>query len=188
MNGTQVYRPVGSVYTTTQALVGVVRYDLTSISNLTVDYSMKFTDSVSSPTYYVVRVGTISIGFPLVNGVNVRGHGAILDLWNEIDALSVTGWSSPFSGTSWFEFATAVARRVTTKGDPILEQNYNDSVANTGGTGTADYTAKYGEPHGDSSYVDNDSASSTYQNYFGFLLYQNTRGVDGTIEFIQRRF
>jgi hypothetical protein len=184
VNGTQVYRPVGSVYTTTQALVGVVRYDLTSVSNLTVDYSMKFTDSVSSPTYYVVRVGTISIGFPLVNGENVRGHGAILDLWNEIDALSVTGWSSPFSGTSWFEFATAVVRRVTTKGDPVLEQDYNDSVADTGGIGTASYTAKYGEVHGNSAYVDVDNPTK----YFGFLLYKNTRGVEGTIEFIQRRF
>lgn len=188
VQGTQVYRVVGSVYTTTQALVGVVRYDLTSISNIEIDYSVKFTDSVGSPTYYVTRVGRASVGFPLVNGANVRGHGAILDSWNEVDALSATGAVAAFSATQTFEFATAVARRVTTKGDPVLEQDYNDSVANTGGTGTAAYTTKYGEVHGSSAYVDNDATSSTYQKYFGFLLYKNLRGVNGTIEFIQRRF
>jgi hypothetical protein len=184
IQGTQVYRPVGSVYTTTQALVGVVRYNLTSISNLEIDYSVKFTDSASSPTYYVTRVGRASVGFPLVNGANVKGHGAILDQWNEIDALSTTGAVAAFSAVQTFEFATAVARRVTTKGDPVLEQDYNDSVANTGGTGTAAYTTKYGEVHGSSSYVDVDNPTK----YFGFLLYKNLRGVDGTIEFIQRRF
>ena len=188
VQGTQVFRAVGSVYTTTQALVGVVRYDLTSISNIEIDYSVKFTDSVGSPTYYVTRVGRASVGFPLVNGANVRGHGAILDQWNEIDALSATGAVAAFSATQIFEFGTVVARRVTTKGDPVLEQDYNDSVANTGGTGTAAYTTKYGEVHGSSAYVDNDATSSTYQKYFGFLLYKNLRGVDGTIEFIQRRF
>ena len=112
----------------------------------------------------------------------------MLDQWNEIDALSATGAVAAFSATQTFEFATAVAKRVTTKGDPVLEQDYADSVANTGGTGTAAYTTKYGEAHGSASYVDNDSTSSTYQKYFGFLLYKNLRGVDGTIEFIQRRF
>jgi hypothetical protein len=188
VQGTQVYRAVGSVYTTTQALVGVFRYDLTSISNLEIDYSIKFTDSAGSPTYYVTRVGRASVGFPLVNGANVKGHGAILDTWNEVDALSATGVVAAFSATQIFEFAVAVAKRVTTKGDPVLEQDYADSVANTGGTGTAAYTTKYGEVHGSASYVDNDSTSSTYQKYFGFLLYKNLRGVDGTIEFIQRRF
>lgn len=188
VQGTQIFRAVGSTYTTTQALVGVVRYDLTSISNLEIDYSIKFTDSAGSPTYYVTRVGRASVGFPLVNGENVKGHGAILDTWNEIDALSATGAVAAFSATQTFEFATAVAKRVTTKGDPVLEQDYADSVANTGGTGTAAYTTKYGEVHGSASYVDNDSTSSTYQKYFGFLLYKNLRGVDGTIEFIQRRF
>ena len=188
VQGTQVYRAVGSVYTTTQALVGVIRYDLTTISNLEIDYSVKFTDSVGSPTYYVTRIGRASLGFPLVNGENVNGHGAMLDQWNEIDALSATGAVAAFSATQTFEFATAVAKRVTTKGDPVLEQDYADSVANTGGTGTAAYTTKYGEAHGSASYVDNDSTSSTYQKYFGFLLYKNLRGVDGTIEFIQRRF
>ena len=153
-----------------------------------IDYSVKFTDSVGSPTYYVTRVGRASVGFPLVNGANVRGHGAILDQWNEIDALSATGAVAAFSATQIFEFGTVVARRVTTKGDPVLEQDYNDSVANTGGTGTAAYTTKYVEAHGSSSYVDSDATSSTYQKYFGFLLYKNLRGVDGTIEFIQRRF
>jgi hypothetical protein len=184
IQGTQVYRAVGSVYTTTQALVGVVRYDLTSISNIEIDYSVKFTDSVGSPTYYVTRVGRASVGFPLVNGANVKGHGAILDQWNEMDALSTTGAVAAFSAIQTFEFATVVARRVTTKGDPVLEQDYDDSVANTGGTGTAAYTTKYGEVHGSSSYVDVDNSTK----YFGFLLYKNLRGVDGTIEFIQRRF
>ena len=184
VQGTQVYRPVGSVYTTTQALVGVVRYNLTSISNLEIDYSVKFTDSAGSPTYYVTRIGRASVGFPLVNGVNVKGHGAILDQWNEIDALSATGAVAAFSATQTFEFATVVSRRVTTKGDPVLEQDYDDSVANTGGTGTAAYTTKYGEVHGSSSYIDVDNPTK----YFGFLLYKNLRGADGTIEFIQRRF
>ena len=188
LQGDQNYRPVGSVYTTTQALVGVVRYNLTTISNLEIDYSIKFTDSVGSPTYHVVRTGRASVSFPLLaDGTNVKGHGAILDQWNEIDIISATG-AVTFSATQTFEFAVAVAKRVTTKGDPVLEQNYADSVANTGGTGTAAYTTKYGEAHGSASYVDNDSTSSTYQNYFGFLLYQNKRGVAGTIEFIQRRF
>ena len=184
VQGNQNYRAVGSVYTTTQALVGVVRYNLTTISNLEIDYSIKFTDSVGSPTYHVVRTGRASVSFPLLaDGTNVKGHGAILDQWNEIDIISATG-AVPFSAIQTFAFAVAVAKRVTSKGDPVLEQNYADSVANTGGTGTAAYTTKYGEAHGSASYVDVDNPTK----YFGFLLYQNKRGVDGTIEFIQRRF
>ena len=189
VQGTQSYRAIGSVYTTTQALVGVIRYNLTTISNLEVDYSVKFTDSAGSPTYHVVRTGRASISFPLLaDGTNVKGHGTILDQWNEVDIMSATGAVAAFSATQTFELAVSVAKRVTTKGDPVLEQDYADSVANTGGTGTAAYTTKYGEVHGNASYVDNDSTSSTYQKYFGFLLYQNKRGVNGTIEFIQRRF
>jgi hypothetical protein len=204
VQGTQVYRTVGSVYTTTQALVGVVRYNLTSISNLEIDYSVKFTDSAGSPTYYVTRIGRASVGFPLVNGANVKGHGAILDQWNEMDALSATGAVAAFSVTQTFEFATIVSSIVTIKGDPVIVSEY----AGTSALSDAAFNTKYGVTPSvalvsrDTTaemaaavtadtqvfWVDNDSTSSTYQKYFGFLLYKNLRGVDGTIEFIQRRF
>ena len=192
------------MYTTTQALVGVVRYNLTSISNLEIDYSVKFTDSASSPTYYVTRIGRASVGFPLVNGANVKGHGAVLDQWNEMDALSATGAQAAFTATQTFEFATIVSSMVTIKGDPVIVSEY----AGTSALSDAAFNTKYGVTPSvvlasrnstaemDSAvaadtqvfWVDNDSTSSTYKQYFGFLLYKNLRGVDGTIEFIQRRF
>ena len=185
VQGTQVYRAVGSVYTTTQALVGVIRYDLTTISNLEIDYSIKFTDSAGSPTYYVTRVGRAAVGFPLVNGANVKGHGAILDTWNEVDVLNSTGATTALLATQEFVLGVVVARLVTIKGDPVIENDHT-SLSN------ASFQAKYGTTdnilNSQVYNVDNHTTSPTYQNYFGFLMYKNTRPVDCTIDFLQYRF
>jgi hypothetical protein len=185
VNGTQVYRPLGSVYTTTNALVGVMKYNLTTMTNLEVDYTVTFTDNA---TYHVVRNGRFSASFPLLaDGSNIYGHATVLDQWNEVDIMSASGAVSAFGATQIFEVAVVVAKRVTTSGDPVIEREYDNAVNNVG-TSVADYLAKYGEAHTSAVLIDNDSTSPTYGNYFGFLLYQNERGVDGTIEFIQRRF
>ena len=185
INGTQVFRPVGSTSSTTQSLVKVTRYDLTTITNLEVDYNIVFDGTASSPAYYMARVGNVSIGFLLVNSANLYGHGAILDTWNEVDVLDSTGATTALLATQEFVLGVVVARLVTVKGDPVIE---NDHVT----LSNASFQAKYGTTdnilNSQVFYVDNDTTSPTYQNYFGFLMYKNTRPVDGIIEFIQKRF
>ena len=185
-NGTQIFRPVGSSLTTTQTLMGVVYFDTATATSVYMSYTASFTDSVSSPTYHVLRVGQASSSMPVVPGtsLNTYGHGLILDLWNEVDMFSSTGAISPFSASQEFELGVVVASKVTIKGDPVIENDLTLSVA--------DFNTKYGTTDktlgSQIFYIDNDSQSPTYQKYFGFLLYKNTRSVDGTIKFIQERF
>ena len=181
--GTQVLRAVGSSSTTTQALLGVVKFNLTSMVNLSLDYTLTFADA--TPTYHVVRVGHASIGFPKVNDVNTFGHGLILDQWNEVDIMDSAGAITVFSVAQPFEFGIVVARRVTVFGDPVIEDDWNNLT-------NANFMTKYGTTSNvmDSQvfWIDNDSSSPTYEKYFGFLMYKNSRPVDANIEFIQKRF
>jgi len=182
VKGTQVYRAVGSSATTTQVLMGVVYFNALATTSIYLSYTLSFDND---PTYYVMRVGQASASMPTSSGANPspHGHGLILDTWNELDILDSTG-AIPFSAADVFELGIVVTRKITIHGDPVIE-NDHATLSN------ADFQTKYGTTDNviDSQvfYVDRDTLSPTYQQYFGFLLYKNTR-VSATIKSIQERF
>lgn len=180
--GAQTMRPLGSTATTTQTLLGVLRYEVTSTRNLELDYSIEWYDG--TPTYHVVRTGNANISMPvLATATNIYGHGLILDQWNEMDIMNVTGALS-FAVGAEFDLGVIVAKHVTIYGDPIVE---NDLSLSSG-----DFQTKYGTSGKvlDTDYflADSESTSPTYGKYFGFITYSNTRPVDAHIRFINKRF
>ena len=162
--------------------MGVVYFNALATTSIYLSYTLSFDND---PTYYVMRVGQASASMPTSSGANPspHGHGLILDTWNELDILDSTG-AIPFSAADVFELGIVVTRKITIHGDPVIE-NDHATLSN------ADFQTKYGTTDNviDSQvfYVDRDTLSPTYQQYFGFLLYKNTR-VSATIKSIQERF
>ena len=181
--GSQTMRPLGSGPLTNQGNLGSIFYDVSGTRNLEMDYVIEWYDA-GPLTYHVVRTGKASISMPmLADGTNLYGHGLILDQWNEMDIKSASGAVS-FAVGAEFDLGVIVAKHVTSYGDPVIE---NDLSLSSG-----DFQTKYGTAgkvlNTDYFLADNDTTSSTYGKYFGFLTYSNTRPVDAHIRFINKRF
>ena len=173
---------------TTSSGTNQVSIDASTTTSIYLSYTILFDNS---PTYYVLRVGQVSASMPIMPTAtpNPHGHGLILDTWNELDILNSAGTiPTAFGATTVFELGIVVSRRVTLYGDPVIEDEWLTLPA----TGTGSFASKYGTTSNimntDVFYVDSEPTSPTYQKYFGFLLYKNTRPVDATIKFIQERF
>ena len=200
--GTQVMRPLGSNSSTDQGSMGSVRFHATGTQSVTMDYVVEWFDA--TPTYHVIRTGTATISMPLLaNGTNGFGHGLILDQWNEMDIMNVSGAIS-FAVGADFELGVLVSSMVTKYGDPVIVNDY----AGTSALADAAFNTKYGvtpsvplasrDTLGELDaavtadtqvfWADDISTSPTYKQYFGFILYKNTRPVSGHIKFVNKRF
>ena len=181
--GSQTMRPLGSSSLTNQGNLGSVFYDTSGTRSLEMDYVIEWYDDPVS--YHVVRTGKVIISMPmLADGTNAYGHGLILDQWNEMDIKNSTGAVSLAVGAD-FDLGVIVAKHVTLYGDPIVE---DDITA----LSSAAFQAKYGTTgvvlNTDYFLADNESTSSSYGKYFGFITYSNTRPVSAHIRFINKRF
>ena len=87
------------------------------------------------------------------------------------------GFEIPIMAVS---LGAVVSRRKSSLGDPVIEQEFDDAVANTGGTGTAAYATKYGEAH---------TLAVDQGAWYGYILYDNSSGtLDISMTYTIKRF
>ena len=147
--------------------------DATRNKSVYIDYTMT---QVSGSSSYITRIGRVFVNFPLdASNENQFGHAIIFDEFNEVNLKAATG-----VGSVTINLGAVVSRRKSTLGDPVIEQEFDDAVANTGGTGTAAYATKYGEAH---------TLAVDQGAWYGYILYDNSSGtLDISMTYTIKRF